>query len=95
MKKQFVHKLKEICKLCEKEIDTGKDEWVSLIDYIGNKQIAIGFFHKKCLQDLIQGKGEIIKQRFEDKLGKFVKKMFGNAGIDNTQFGINLKQLTA
>jgi len=93
MKKQFIHKSEEVCKLCQKQINTKIEDWVSLIDYSGKKQTAIGFYHRKCLTDLFQGKGEVIRKKFEDKLGMFVKKMFGSAGIDNTQFGINLKNL--
>lgn len=93
MQKKFIHKGKEICKLCGKDVDTARDEWVSLIDYFGKKQTAIGVYHRKCLTDLVQGRGEGIRKKFEEKLGEFTKKMFGAAGINNTQFGINLKDL--
>jgi len=93
--KKFEHNKMEECKLCKKEINTLKDEWVALIDYNGKKQVSIGFNHRKCLKDLFEGKGEVIKQRFEEKLGEFVKKMFGGANLENTQFGMNIKQLTS
>lgn len=93
MKKEFIHKKNENCLLCNKEIDTSKNEWAVIIDLNGKKQIAVKFYHKRCLVDLFEGKGKIIQKKFEEKLGNFTKKMFGGVDINQTNFGLGLKQL--
>lgn len=74
--KKFYHQSVEICKICGKEIDTSKNEWAAVIDYNGKKQIRIGFYHRKCLNDLLKGKMEVMKQKFKEKLSQFTKDFF-------------------
>lgn len=94
MKKEFNHNEKEICLLCKKEIETPKDEWVAIADFEKQKLKVVKFYHRNCLNDLFRGKGEIIAKNFEEKLGKFVKKMFGSAGVNQTNFGADLIKLS-
>jgi len=72
MKKKFEHEEIEICILCGRGIATDMDGWVALIDYEGEKQDKIGFYHRNCLDDLIKGKGEVIQQKFRQSLGNVV-----------------------
>ena len=81
MKKTFEHKDIEICKLCQKKIYTKKDKWVALLDYVDSQLFSVGFYHNFCLNDLIQGKGEIIEKNFENKLGEFTRRILMNAGL--------------
>ena len=81
MKKEFEHKEFEICKLCNKPVNTNKDNWAVLIDYTGKEKIAIGFYHRFCFQDMIKAKGEILQKNFEERLGKFTRRIFANAGL--------------
>lgn len=76
MKKEFEHKKIEICYICKKEINTDFDDWAALVDYRMQKQTAIGFYHRKCLNDLVKGQGKVIQQRFQNKLMGFVKGIF-------------------
>lgn len=77
MKKEFEHKKIEICKLCKKEIDTELDDWATLIDYRMQNQRNIGFFHARCLNDLIKGQGKVIQERFKNKLFGTIGRIFG------------------
>jgi hypothetical protein len=95
MQKKFIHKEKEICNLCHKEINTNIDDWTAITDFKGKTQIITKFYHRKCLTDLVEGKGAVIRKNFEEKLGAFTKKMFGNLGLKQTAFGTNLQELTA
>jgi len=63
----------EKCSLCDKNINTQKDDWVALIDYQGKKMYAVKFYHNICLSDLLKGKGKII----EDNFKKEMNNMFG------------------
>lgn len=86
--KNFLHKEIEPCRICDKPINTLKDEWSSVIEYFGKQQTAIDFYHKKCLTDLINGNVNIIKEKFEDKLKGFVGKMLGG-NLRNFAGGFN------
>ncbi len=77
--KKFQHERKEICKICEREIDTDIDLWVALIDYNGKKKIAIGFYHKNCLNDLIKRKLKIIENKWKEKMSDMVVGILGKA----------------
>lgn len=90
--KKFQHEKIVECKLCNKSINTDEDLWVALIDYERKKQIATGFYHRDCLDDLMKGKGEIIRKKFEERLGKFVKEIFSKIGIQNTMFKMGTEQ---
>lgn len=81
MKKQIEHKEKEICKLCDKEIDTTFDDWAILVDYEAAEQIKIGFYHRKCFSDLITAQGKIIQQKFEERLRNFTQRILGNVKL--------------
>lgn len=76
IKKEFSHKKIEVCGLCEKEINTKKDNWASVIDLQGNIIMGVKFYHRNCLTDLIKGQGKIIEQRFENKLKQMTGSMF-------------------
>lgn len=95
MQKKFIHKEKEICLLCHKEINTNIDDWTAITDLKGKTQVITKFYHRKCLTDLIQGKGETIRKNFEEKLRAFTQKMFGSVDLKNTQFGMQMKDITA
>lgn len=71
MEKKFKHEKIETCLLCKKPVETDFHDWVALIDYDAEEQVSKAFYHRKCLTDLIQGQGEVIRQKFEDKLRKF------------------------
>lgn len=90
MEKQFEHKRKEPCNICKKVIDTTKDEWATVIDFAKKKQTSIKFYHRSCLVDLVTGQGEIIKDRFREKLQAFVRESVGNP----SQLRTNLRKLT-
>jgi len=68
--KTFKHNRIEECSLCNKVIRCEKDNWCSVLDFIGDKTERIKFYHRLCLTDLIIGKGRIIAQNFEDNLKK-------------------------
>ena len=74
--KEFIHKEKEVCKLCEKEIDTDTEEWIAVIEYYDGSQTSIALYHKKCLNDLMKGKGDVVKNKFEERLKDFISRMF-------------------
>ena len=44
----------KICKLCSKEIDTGKESYVRLTDYKGGKFLTEGYYHNSCYHAQIQ-----------------------------------------
>lgn len=81
LKKEFTHKSKEICRICEKEINTIFDEWAVIVDYEAEDQTGKGFYHRKCLNDLIKGQAELIQQQFKEKLTDFARSMI--TGIKN------------
>ena len=92
MEKKFKHNKKEICKICNKEIDMKKDNWAVVVDYSGKKQIATGFYHRKCLNDLLKGKTEILVNKFQDKLKTFTKGMVQGIKKGNLQdYGEQIK----
>ncbi len=70
--KKFQHYRKEICKICNKEIDTETDIWAVIIDYEGNKKYGIGFYHRNCLVDLIKGKVKVIENKWKEKMSDMV-----------------------
>jgi len=70
--KKFQHNRKEICKICEKEIDTELDFWAVIIDYEGNKKYGINFYHRDCLKDLIKGKVKIIESKWKKQMSEMV-----------------------
>jgi hypothetical protein len=87
MQKKFIHKEKEVCGLCNHEINTNIDLWSAITDLEGKKQLVTKFYHRKCLTDLVTGKGAVIRKNFEDKLRLFTSKMFGNIpNWNKTQF---------
>lgn len=73
MKKEFQHRRKEKCGICEKPIDTTRDQWAAIIDLIGDKIMNVKFYHNNCLKDLITGKGK----RLFDKVETDFKKQMG------------------
>lgn len=83
--KKIKHNEKETCKLCKKEIDTSKDNWCAIIDYAEDSQISIGFYHRNCLNDLLKGKGEVMRKNFEEKLRNFTRSIVGNINVPNIQ----------
>jgi len=87
--KEFKHEEIVECKLCNKDIDTTVDKWNALIDYESKTQIAIGYYHRSCFNDLINEKVKVIKDKFEQRLGGFAKKMFGRLGINPQTFQMN------
>ena len=87
--KSFKHEKIESCSLCEKIIDTGKDNWVAVIDFKGEDYQGVKFYHRFCLTDLIKGQGRIIAQNFQEKVQKMtggilknIKSMVDNSGTD-------------
>jgi len=78
LKKQFTHYQTELCRICEKKINTNSDDWTVIIEYEGKDQTSKGFYHRKCLKDLIKGKVELIQQQFKEKLIKLTRGMIGN-----------------
>ena len=95
MQKKFIHQEKEVCKICNKEINTKIDDWVAVVDFKGKTQIVAKFYHRKCLDDLFKGKGEVIRKNFEEKLKSFTKKMFGSIGVDNKQVESKMVEVIA
>ena len=84
MKKEITHNKKEMCILCNKEINTSIDEWSTLIEYRGDNQTSIEFYHKFCFKDFITAKGEILRRNFEERLGGFAKKIMGNVNFNQS-----------
>jgi len=84
---------KKICRICNKNIDVNKEEWAVVIDYSKKEQIGIGFYHRKCLNDLLKGKTEILINKFKDKLKTFTKEMVQGIKKTNPQeYGEHLKE---
>jgi hypothetical protein len=77
MKKEFEHSGIEICNLCKKEIDTELDRWNVILEYYP-REIGKGFYHQKCLNDLIKGKSKVIEENFKQKLQHFSQGMLKN-----------------
>lgn len=67
----------KICKLCHKEIDTKKDRWCVIIDYVAEQETDRGYYHRFCLNDLIKAQGKVIAKNFEEKLQKFAGNILG------------------
>jgi len=65
--KKFQHSRKEICKICNKKIDTELDFWAVIIDYEGNKKYGISFYHRDCLTDPIKGKVKVIENKWKEQ----------------------------
>lgn len=95
MEKKFKHSKEEKCILCEKQINTTKDNWAVIIDYIGDKQDKAGFYHQKCLKDLLKGNVEVISNKFKDKLREFTQGMLKGMKEPNPQLEVNLKRLAS
>lgn len=68
--KTFKHHTSEICNICKKIIDTGRDNWCVLIDYRGEKEHLICFYHNICLNDLINGKAKLMEKNFRSDMNK-------------------------
>jgi len=85
MKKQkkFKHNIIEKCKLCDKEINTSEEDWAVLIDYSKSKETSIGFYHKICFKNLLEKNVKVIQDKFQDRLGDFVQKVFGKVDLGN------------
>jgi len=79
--KKIKRKIKEsrikICGICHSEIDTKKDNWCEVIDYKGKKEMSRGYYHTRCMNDLIQGQGKVIEEKFKNKLRSFVGDILG------------------
>ena len=78
MEKKFKYSTIERCNLCKKNIDTGKEKWIVLIDYLEQEKIGIGFYHGDCLNDLIIGKVKFVEDRWKKQAGEMVKGIMGN-----------------
>jgi len=85
MKKEFEHKKTEECNLCKKEVNTETEDWTTVIDYRGENQMSVKFYHTSCLKDLIKGQGKVIQRNFMDKIGKVIKSVSKNFSVDDTQ----------
>ena len=79
--KTFKHDKIEECILCKKIIHTDKDKWVALLDFDGDKNESVKFYHRFCLTDLINGQGRVIAKNFEDKLKKMAGGLMKNLQI--------------
>jgi hypothetical protein len=76
MKEQKInYDKKEECALCNRIINTSKDEWVSLIDFKGNDIMKSKFYHKNCLNDLLTGQGRVITENFKEKVNATIKNL--------------------
>lgn len=75
-RKEFVHQDSEMCKLCGKEVRTKIDGWVAIIDYIGENHNRTAIYHKDCLNDLLEGQGKVIQDKFKEKLSQTLGNMF-------------------
>lgn len=60
-KKKFTHKKLEPCKICGLKVDTSIEKYVVLIDYKGEEQYGIGFYHLQCLKHKMKG-GDVSTQ---------------------------------
>ena len=77
--KKFQHSKEEICKICNKTINTEIDFWAVMIDYEGNKKYEIGFYHRDCLNDLIKGQVRILENKWKEKMSNMVVNIIGKA----------------
>lgn len=93
MEKKFSHNPNELCGLCHKKIDTKVDKWVSVVDLDGKKVSVVKFYHNLCLNDLIKGKGQLIRENFQNKLKQFTKNMLDSSKQSPEKLQINLDAL--
>lgn len=89
MEKKFEHKKIEVCNICQKNVNTSKDKWVAVIDYNKQKKMVTKFYHLTCLNDLLQGRIEVIQHKFEDRLKGFLKRVLGN----QASLGLKLQEM--
>lgn len=66
--KEFQHNRIECCCLCKKEIDTTKEKYIALLDYNKSNLYSKGFYHLKCLKDIISGQGKVIQERCKKQM---------------------------
>jgi hypothetical protein len=83
--KTFKHNKIEECNLCNKIINTEKDNWCSVIDLSGDKIDKTKFYHRFCLTDLIKGQGRVIAQNFEEKLKTMANGLLKGLKINQTK----------
>jgi hypothetical protein len=90
MEKKFNHNEIEVCNLCKKPINTLKEEWATIIEYIEEHQTSIKFYHKICLVNFMKGNVKIIRDNFENKLknftGKILNSLNGRQQIEGRDF---------
>jgi len=70
----------KLCKICLKEINLDKDNYVRVTDYYKGKFYAEGFHHNKCYLDRIN-KGQSKTMEMVQKLMKRTNIMLDNAGV--------------
>jgi len=66
-KKEFEHEIIEVCKLSSKKINTYDERYAIILDCDGEQITSIGFYKLGRLKDLMEGKGEIIKEDLVEK----------------------------
>jgi transcriptional regulator NrdR family protein len=97
IEKKVTHRKIEVCSLCKKDIETDEDAWTIILDLLGNETRSVKFYHSKCMSDLLQAKGKIISENFQNKLKDFTQKMFGDAKAGTfspEQMQVNLDNLS-
>lgn len=88
IKKAFVHRETEFCKICKKEVITKTQNWVAVIDYLGENHIKTGIYHRACLDDLLKGKQKIMQERLKKSIGSTLKNLFGTRTPQVSEFDI-------
>ena len=78
MIKKFEHEVFETCNICKKQIETDEELWCSVIDYSGDKQTGLNFYHQQCLKDIIKGNLKIVEDKWKAQAGKMMKGIMGN-----------------
>jgi len=63
-----------ICRLCDKDINIKKEAWALLIDYMGEIKTEEGAYHKKCLNDVIKGNMQQMREQVMGKIGEMAGK---------------------
>lgn len=85
IKKGFVHREVELCKICGKGVTTKIDTWVAIIDYLGENHSKTGVYHRECLNELLKGKMKVMQSKFK-KVGDSLKNLFNNSRAQNFEY---------
>lgn len=83
--KKFEHQIAEECKLSHEIINTKEDKYCVILDCDGRDIIAIGFYKRDVLNDLIKGNLAIVhdavKRNTEDKITNMARSMLQKVGL--------------